>query len=89
MRHEETAQFGIAFALLANGVGRAGTQNVTVRLPEFEEAFNLPAGASEGVRLVKGQVGNISQVDRVQCARSICRLDGGRWSWRACASSRA
>ncbi len=57
MGDEQTKQFGIAFDLLADGVGGTGVEQATMRLPEFEEEFNRPAGADQKLGIGKRQIG--------------------------------
>jgi len=44
-----------------------------MRLPEFEEEFNLPSGAVERMGLFKSQVGDVGQIDGPSCQCLLAR----------------
>ena len=75
MRHQHAEEFAIAFTLLTDGVSGTGGQEFALRLPKFEEQFNLLARPRQQVRLGKGQVGDVEQINRPVGKSSLARRE--------------
>lgn len=76
MGEKHPNQFGETLDLLADGMSRARDEKLGMGLPELGEQFNLPAGTGEDEGVVKGEVRDIGQIDRLGAQIKLALGDG-------------